>query len=37
MSIPDSNLHSSDENLRLQSLWDGIERAAALMLMVGRQ
>jgi hypothetical protein len=37
MSIPDSNLHSFDENLRLQSLWDGIEQAAALMLMVGRQ
>ena len=36
MSNPDSNIHSVDENLRLQSLWDGIEQAAALMLMDAR-
>ena len=33
LSNPDSNIHSFDENLRLQNLWDGIEQAAALMLM----
>ncbi len=26
----DDNQHSSDENLRLQNLWDGIEVYAAL-------
>ncbi len=26
----DNNQHSSDENLRLQNLWDGIEVYAAL-------
>jgi acetylornithine deacetylase/succinyl-diaminopimelate desuccinylase-like protein len=33
MSNPDNNNHSFDENLRLQNLWDGIEQAAALLLM----
>ena len=33
LSNPDSNIHSFDENLRLGNLWDGIEQAAALMLM----
>jgi hypothetical protein len=33
MSNPDNNNHSFNENLRLQNLWDGIEQAAALMLM----
>jgi acetylornithine deacetylase/succinyl-diaminopimelate desuccinylase-like protein len=36
LSNPDSNIHSFDENLRLQNLWDGIEQAAALMLMDAR-
>jgi hypothetical protein len=29
----DNNQHSSDENLRLQNLWDGIELMAALLSM----
>ena len=29
----DNNQHSSDENLRLQNLWDGIETMAALLAM----
>jgi acetylornithine deacetylase/succinyl-diaminopimelate desuccinylase-like protein len=33
LSNPDSNNHSFDENLRLGNLWDGIEQAAALLLM----
>jgi hypothetical protein len=33
MSNPDNNNHSSNENLRLQNLWEGIDQAAALMLM----
>ena len=33
MSNPDSNNHSSNENLRLQNLWDGIEQAAGLLLL----
>jgi acetylornithine deacetylase/succinyl-diaminopimelate desuccinylase-like protein len=33
MSNTDNNNHSFNENLRLQNLWDGIEQAAALMLM----
>jgi hypothetical protein len=36
LSNPDNNIHSFDENLRLQNLWDGIEQAAALMLMDAR-
>jgi acetylornithine deacetylase/succinyl-diaminopimelate desuccinylase-like protein len=36
LSNPDNNIHSVDENLRLQTLWDGIERAAAPMLMDAR-
>jgi acetylornithine deacetylase/succinyl-diaminopimelate desuccinylase-like protein len=33
LANPDSNNHSFDENLRLGNLWDGIEQAAALLLM----
>jgi acetylornithine deacetylase/succinyl-diaminopimelate desuccinylase-like protein len=29
----DNNQHSSNENIRLQNLWDGIEVFAALMTM----
>jgi acetylornithine deacetylase/succinyl-diaminopimelate desuccinylase-like protein len=29
----DNNQHSSNENIRLQNLWDGIETMAALMQM----
>ena len=29
----DDNQHSFDENLRIQSLWDGIELMAALLAM----
>lgn len=29
----DNNQHSSNENMRLQNLWDGIETMAALMQM----
>ena len=29
----DNNQHSSNENIRLQNLWDGIETMAALMEM----
>jgi len=29
----DDNQHSSDENLRIQNLWDGIELMAALLTM----
>jgi acetylornithine deacetylase/succinyl-diaminopimelate desuccinylase-like protein len=29
----DNNPHSSNENIRLRNLWDGIETMAALMLM----
>jgi acetylornithine deacetylase/succinyl-diaminopimelate desuccinylase-like protein len=29
----DDNQHSSDENLRIQNLWDGIELMAGLLLM----
>jgi hypothetical protein len=29
----DNNQHSSNENLRVQNLWDGIERMAALLTM----
>jgi acetylornithine deacetylase/succinyl-diaminopimelate desuccinylase-like protein len=36
MSNPDSNNHSANENLRLQNLWDGIEQAAALLLLDAR-
>jgi acetylornithine deacetylase/succinyl-diaminopimelate desuccinylase-like protein len=36
MSNPDSNNHSFNENLRLQNLWDGIEQAAALLLLDAR-
>ena len=33
MSNPDSNNHSSNENLRLQNLWDGIEQVDGLLLL----
>jgi acetylornithine deacetylase/succinyl-diaminopimelate desuccinylase-like protein len=33
LANPDSNNHSFDENLRVGNLWDGIEQAAALLLM----
>ena len=33
MANHDDNQHSSDENLRLQNLWDGIELTAALLTM----
>ena len=33
LSNPDSNNHSFDENLRMGNLWDGIEQAAALLLI----
>ena len=36
LSNPDNNIHSFGANLRLQNLWDGIEQAAALMLMDAR-
>ena len=36
MSNPDNNNHSFNENLRLQNLWDGIEQAAALLLIDAR-
>jgi hypothetical protein len=29
----DNNQHSSNENIRLQNLWDGIELMAALLTM----
>jgi acetylornithine deacetylase/succinyl-diaminopimelate desuccinylase-like protein len=29
----DNNIHGADENLRVGNLWDGIEQAAALLLM----
>jgi len=29
----DANIHAADENLRVGNLWDGIEQAAALLLM----
>ena len=30
----DNNQHGPDENLRLQSLWEGIEMMAAIMTMI---
>jgi acetylornithine deacetylase/succinyl-diaminopimelate desuccinylase-like protein len=33
LANPDNNVHSFDENLRIGNLWDGIEQAAALLLM----
>src|SRR5262249_55198420 len=33
MTNPDNRIHGSNENLRLQNLWDGIEVMAALLLM----
>jgi acetylornithine deacetylase/succinyl-diaminopimelate desuccinylase-like protein len=32
----DDNQHAADENLRVQNLWDGIERYAALLTGIGR-
>jgi hypothetical protein len=29
----DNNQHSSNENIRLQNLWDGVETMAALLTM----
>src|SRR5262249_42458509 len=36
LANPDNNIHGADENLRLQTLWDGIEQAAGLLLLDGR-
>jgi acetylornithine deacetylase/succinyl-diaminopimelate desuccinylase-like protein len=36
MTNPDNNIHSFNENLRLQNLWDGIEMMAALLQMGDR-
>jgi acetylornithine deacetylase/succinyl-diaminopimelate desuccinylase-like protein len=36
MTNPDNNIHSFNENLRLQNLWDGIEVMAALLQMGDR-
>jgi acetylornithine deacetylase/succinyl-diaminopimelate desuccinylase-like protein len=36
MTNPDNNIHSFNENLRLQNLWDGIEMMAALLQMEDR-
>jgi len=33
----DNNQHASNENLRLQNLWDGIESYAAIMAFLGRE
>src|SRR5262249_61514636 len=33
LANPDAHIHSTDENLRVGNLWDGIEQAAALLLM----
>ena len=35
-SNPDNHIHSFDENLRRQNLWDGIGQAAGLLLMDAR-
>jgi acetylornithine deacetylase/succinyl-diaminopimelate desuccinylase-like protein len=33
----DNNQHASNENLRLENLWDGIELFAAVMARVGQE